>query len=76
MKLDFETNEVIWDDIKVPMRNFNDLQHGEELCNLVLQTAEPLLIREAEARVQQLADSKYEKADLTKFVHEHCTHLE
>jgi len=73
--LDFKTNVIEWDSMRVPMRDPASLREQEELLEAFAQTQEPENLKDAHERVNRILDSKYEKADLPKLVKDNCSHL-
>ena len=77
--LDFKTNLIEIDEIKLPMRDINKLQTPNSLMQIYKNSfyipEEPYVTQEATKRTVKILDAKYEKADLPKVVHEQCAHL-
>ncbi len=75
--LDFKAKMITIDEIILPMRNINLLQGNSTLCMLNLNSSlamEPKSTLDANKRVTQILDAKYNKADLQSIV-DNCKHL-
>ena len=74
--LDFQTNEITFDHIKLPIGDINSLtsplkDKAWAVNNSMVQ--EPRSTHEATQRVVHILDAKYEKADLQSVVSTNCT---
>jgi len=72
LSLDFKNKEIIWDDLRLPMR-----KQGNKDCSInevVQRTMEPEATQELTERASKILDSKYEKADLREVANKQ-THL-
>ena len=76
--LDFQTKEIIIDEIILPVRDINSLTMSKmertwAVNNSMIQ--EPQSMHKATQRVVHILDTKYEKADLQSGVSTNCTHI-
>ena len=71
----FSDGTIKWEDQLVPMKDFqriwtDDHPSRKELRSAILRSNEPKSTSDATRRVIKILDSKYERADLDKIVHE------
>jgi hypothetical protein len=66
------------DEVKLPMRNINYLQHSSTICALRLNHSlamEPQSTQDASKHVTWILDANYKRADLQSIVKDKCNHL-
>ena len=70
MIIDFENCQVKWKELSIPMRNYGELEKGDELNLTFLQSVEPEVTQQLENRAQRIADAKHEKINVADYVSE------
>jgi hypothetical protein len=77
--LDFKDKMITVDEVKLPMRNINNLQGSSTTRAIRLSNhslaMEPQSTQDATKRVTRILDAKYQKADLQSIVKDECKHL-
>jgi hypothetical protein len=76
--LDFKDKMRTVDEVKLPMRNINNLQGSSTIRALRLNhslAVEPQSTQDATKRVKWILNAKYQKADLQSIVKDKCKHL-
>ncbi len=79
VKLDFQERTITMDNILLPMRNITNLQLKSRITRALRET--PVMLKSQLAlaistkRVVDIADAKYEKADLPAIIRQNCSHL-
>jgi hypothetical protein len=77
--LDFKERTITIDEILLPMRNVNNLQLKPSISRALKVNSsfaqEPESTRNANKRVVEILDAKYDKADLPSIVKINCVHL-
>ena len=63
IKIDFETDEVQWKDLSVPMKHINCISES-----FFVQDSE--IVEDAVERIKNILDAKYEAADFDQIVAE------
>ena len=68
MEISFIKKTVSWEDIEIPMRDFNRLRKWNvskmEMKAIIQESSEPIVTQAATDRIIKILDSKYEKANL------------
>ena len=75
MIIDFQLNMIVWQELKIPMKDPVELCTNEQLLMVFTKTLEPEAIKSSNKHVTCILDAKYEKADLEHLVCEECSHL-